>query len=87
MENRMPKLNVPYQVSAPQYSVTESMVTTGFELPVIAFGKIWASCAESSSVRAMFLLTSARRFEVSLVATSPRGQNFVKRRVRKRLIL
>ncbi|MEP6924428.1 MAG: YbjQ family protein [Pyrinomonadaceae bacterium] len=33
MENRMPKSNVPYQVSTPQFSVTESMVTTGFELP------------------------------------------------------
>ena len=29
----MPKSSVPYQVSAPQFSVTESMVTTAFELP------------------------------------------------------
>lgn len=29
----MPKSNVPYQVSEPQFSVTESMVTTAFELP------------------------------------------------------
>lgn len=33
MENRMPKSNAPYQVSTPQFSVTESMVTTAFELP------------------------------------------------------
>lgn len=29
----MPKSSVPYQVSSPQFSVTESMVTTAFELP------------------------------------------------------
>ncbi len=29
----MPKSNAPYQVSTPQFSVTESMVTTAFELP------------------------------------------------------
>lgn len=29
----MPKSNAPYQISATQFSVTESMVTTAFELP------------------------------------------------------
>jgi uncharacterized protein YbjQ (UPF0145 family) len=33
MENRMPASNVPYQVSQPRFSVSESMVTTAFELP------------------------------------------------------
>jgi uncharacterized protein YbjQ (UPF0145 family) len=33
MENRMPASNVPYPVSQPRFSVSESMVTTAFELP------------------------------------------------------
>jgi uncharacterized protein YbjQ (UPF0145 family) len=33
MENRLPVSNAPYQVSAPRFSVSESMVTTAFELP------------------------------------------------------
>jgi uncharacterized protein YbjQ (UPF0145 family) len=33
MENRMPKSSVPYRVSSPRYSVSEEMVTTGFEIP------------------------------------------------------
>ena len=33
MENRMPASDVPYQVSQPRFSVSESMVTTAFELP------------------------------------------------------
>ena len=33
MENRMPASNVPYQVSQPRFSISESMVTTAFELP------------------------------------------------------
>lgn len=33
MENRMPASNAPYQVSQPRFSVSESMVTTAFELP------------------------------------------------------
>jgi uncharacterized protein YbjQ (UPF0145 family) len=33
MENRMPKSSVPYRVSSPRFSVSEEMVTTGFEIP------------------------------------------------------
>lgn len=33
MENRMPASNAPYPVSQPRFSVSESMVTTAFELP------------------------------------------------------
>lgn len=33
MENRMPASNAPYQVSQPRFSVSDSMVTTAFELP------------------------------------------------------
>jgi uncharacterized protein YbjQ (UPF0145 family) len=33
MENRMPVSNAPYPVSQPRFSVSESMVTTAFELP------------------------------------------------------
>jgi uncharacterized protein YbjQ (UPF0145 family) len=33
MENRMPASNVPYPVSQSRFSVSESMVTTAFELP------------------------------------------------------
>lgn len=29
----MPKSSVPYRVSSPRYSVSEEMVTTGFEIP------------------------------------------------------
>lgn len=32
MENRMPASKIPYQVSTPQFTVSESMVTTAFEL-------------------------------------------------------
>jgi uncharacterized protein YbjQ (UPF0145 family) len=33
MENRMPASNAPYPVSQPRFSVSDSMVTTAFELP------------------------------------------------------
>lgn len=33
MENESPDLRVPYQVSAPRYSVSHQMVTTAFEMP------------------------------------------------------